>query len=447
MSTRISTKNNLLSDSKLSIIVIVFFSSFLFPVIINLGPVTLLPYRLVLLLAAAPVAYNYFLYTKKYLVDYILLTYVFWCSLCVIFWFGIFESIEPVTIFSIETLIPYFMARIYINSEQKLIAFAKFIFVIILILIPIGIFENLTANSLPISLLGKVLNTLPYVDHESRLGLDRAQGPFDHPILLGVFCFAFFSIIFYLSAPENKLFSRVTNAVLVFLAGFTSLSSGPLAGMAAQLGLMAWGAIFKSIRGKWIILITGLLSVYFVVALFANSSPIEVAFRYLTFNSGNAWARINIFNYGYASMLDYPMFGHGPNEWARPFWLGASIDMYWLVPGVRYGFPGLFLNLFVFAAAFYAVASQKPKSHGINLCSKAYLFSLVGLLVAGLSVHFWNATYVSYMFVLGVGLWTVDAKVDDEAAETVDQSNRERISQARRRRAQRSRTRLGKNET
>ncbi|WP_434052588.1 MAG: hypothetical protein RDA78_25630 [Roseibium sp.] len=339
------------------------------------------------------------------------------------------------------------MARIYINSEQKLIAFAKFIFVIILILIPIGIFENLTANSLPISLLGKVLNTLPYVDHESRLGLDRAQGPFDHPILLGVFCFAFFSIIFYLSAPENKLFSRVTNAVLVFLAGFTSLSSGPLAGMAAQLGLMAWGAIFKSIRGKWIILITGLLSVYFVVALFANSSPIEVAFRYLTFNSGNAWARINIFNYGYASMLDYPMFGHGPNEWARPFWLGASIDMYWLVPGVRYGFPGLFLNLFVFAAAFYAVASQKPKSHGINLCSKAYLFSLVGLLVAGLSVHFWNATYVSYMFVLGVGLWTVDAKVDDEAAETVDQSNRERISQARRRRAQRSRTRLGKNET
>lgn len=417
MPARVASRASSISDNQLSLIVVVFFCSFLFPVVINLGPVKFLPYRLVLLFVAVPVAYQFFTTTKKLFVDYLLITYVLWCSLCIVVWFGLISSIESIAIYWIETLIPYFMARLYITNAQKLVAFAKFMLLIILILIPIGIFENFTATSLPITIFGKVLSTIPYVHHEMRLGLDRAQGPFDHPILLGVFCFTFFSIVFYLSAPEKKLFTRITNAALVFVAGFTSLSSGPLAGMAAQLGLILWGAAFKSVPARWIILLSGLATMYLTISIFANSSPIEIAFRYLTFNSNTAWARINIWNFGYASMLDYPIFGHGPNEWTRPSWLGASIDMYWLVPGVRYGFPGFFLNLAVFASAFYAVANRKCKNDLLNICSRAYLFSLIGLLVAGWSVHFWNATYVSYMFVLGIGLWLASADEESEPAE------------------------------
>ncbi|MBG6212049.1 hypothetical protein IWQ49_006754 [Labrenzia sp. EL_126] len=296
--------------------------------------------------------------------------------------------------------------------------FAKFIFLIILVLIPIGLFENLTAQSLPITILGKIFQTIPYVDHETRLGLDRAQGPFDHPILLGVFCFSFFSVVFYLSAPEKKILTRIIKSTLVFVGGFTALSSGPLAGLGAQIGLILWGAIFRSVHGRWIILTVGVLSVYTLISLFANSSPIEIAFRYLTFNPGTAWSRLNIWNFGYASMFNYPIFGHGPNEWTRPFWLGLSIDMFWLVAGVRYGFPGFFLNLIIVGAAFFVVASKKNKSHVLSICSKAYLFSLVGLIVAGWSVHFWNATYVTYMFVLGSGIWIVNSKEEEESAES-----------------------------
>lgn len=423
MLTRTSASYDVNADKHLSLIVILLFISFLFPIVFNIGPIKILPYRLVLLLASAPILYKFFSMTKKHFVDYLVLLYCFWCSLCIVIGFGLVSSLESITIFWVETLIPYLMARVYICNEQNFINFAKFIFVIIFILVPIGLFENLTANSLPILVLGKVFTTIPYIDHEVRLGLDRAQGPFDHPILLGVFSFTFFSIVFYFSAPEKKLFTRSIKAAFVFLAGFSSLSSGPLAGLAVQIGLIAWGSIFRSLPGKWVILMAGLATMYTLISLVANSTPIEIAFRYLTFNSNTAWARINIWNYGYASMFNYPIFGHGPNEWTRPAWLGASIDMYWLAVGVRYGFPGFFLNLLILFTAVVAVSRGDNKSHILNMCSKAYLFSLIGLLVAGWSVHFWNATYVNYMFVLGIGIWIINAQNNAEPAEVLDQSS------------------------
>ena len=56
--------------------------------------------------------------------------------------------------------------------------------------------------------------------------------------------------------------------------------------------------------------------------------------------------RVHIWHYGTPSVLNYPIFGTGFNDWERPSWMGGSIDNFWFVCAVRYGIPG-----FLFMAA------------------------------------------------------------------------------------------------
>jgi len=47
----------------------------------------------------------------------------------------------------------------------------------------------------------------------------------------------------------------------------------------------------------------------------------------------------------------HPVFGIGYGDWARPNWIPASVDNFWLLTAMRHGVPGLgFL-----AAAFILV--------------------------------------------------------------------------------------------
>ena len=65
---------------------------------------------------------------------------------------------------------------------------------------------------------------------------------------------------------------------------------------------------------------------------------------YLTFNSGTAYWRLHIWNFGSAEVWRNPLFGIGLNDWARPSWMWtASVDNFWLLTAMRYGIPAFLL--------------------------------------------------------------------------------------------------------
>jgi len=75
-------------------------------------------------------------------------------------------------------------------------------------------------------ILGLLSPVYPDNQDEVRLGMQRAQGPFEHPILFGVFCATMFSAALLVWGHELKGFSRTMRTMSVGLATFFSLSMG-----------------------------------------------------------------------------------------------------------------------------------------------------------------------------------------------------------------------------
>jgi hypothetical protein len=44
-----------------------------------------------------------------------------------------------------------------------------------------------------------------------------------------------------------------------------------------------------------------------------------------------------------------------------------------------------------------------------------YLITMCSFFLAGWTVHFWNGTYVLFLFLLGSGYWMLDVKARDRA--------------------------------
>src|SRR6185437_3616824 len=102
------------------------------------------------------------------------------------------------------------------------------------------------------------------VGDESRLGLRRAQGPFEHFILFGIVCSSAFALSFFVFRATARSAGRLAPA-FVALAVFSSLSSGALLSVAVQVILIAWDKMTRRVTRRWAILATIVVTAYVVV--------------------------------------------------------------------------------------------------------------------------------------------------------------------------------------
>ncbi|MEM7006061.1 MAG: hypothetical protein AAF498_09295 [Pseudomonadota bacterium] len=332
---------------------------------------------------------------------------------------GASTAIEAGGIFFVETAGAYFMGRVLIRSSAALRATARLLFYIMLFIAPFAVIEALTGRNILLevaSLIGDVPPTRR--GDGERLGLTRVQGPFDHSILFGVFCGTAISLAFYVVGYGKSLLRRLAGTLAVFVTAALSLSSGPLAGMMMQLYLITWDMVFARLKSRWTILAVLAGLAYLVVELNSQRSASEIFISYFALNAGTAWARLHIWNFGTASILQNPLFGVGLNEWDRPYWLGSSLDMFWIVPGVRHGIPAMALMLISFFAVYLPMVVRRGLDDLQHHCRLGLLLSLSGLFVMGWTVHYWNATYALLMFLIGSGVWLLDARPETRPADS-----------------------------
>ena len=127
-----------------------------------------------------------------------------------------------------------------------------------------------------------------------------------------------------------------------------------------------------------------------------------------------------IWDYGSASVLNHPLFGVGLNDWERPGWMPASIDNFWLFLAVRYGLPAPFLLLLAFLSIFLAVGFKKGLDDKITAYRTAFLITMTAFFLVGWTVHFWDAAYVLFLFLMGSGVWMLDVRPKERAARAVE---------------------------
>lgn len=379
------------------------------PIVINLGPLRLSPYRVLLLVIVLPLFFGWLANStiKKQPCDWLIIFYVLWSGVSMVVTMGVGQAVEAFGMQVIETFGAYFLARRFIRDAESYEFMVGWLFRIILIILPFAFIETLTSRNIIMDVFRMVGPVLGNTYMEPRWGLDRVQGPFEHPILYGVFCSSAIGMVAFLN---SEIRTRLWRMWLVFIAAVWSLSSGPLSGMVMQVLIMVYERITRSIPGRWRLIGITSATGYVLVDILSNRVPAEVFISYVAFSTHTAYNRIRIWEFGSASVMKHPAFGLGVEpDFERPEWMSPSADMFWLLKSMQFGLPGGLALVAAFLYIVFKVCRAQITDPRINACRTGIMISLFGVFVSGWTVHFWNATYVLVCFLFGAAAWIIDA--------------------------------------
>jgi len=335
------------------------------------------------------------------LCDKFLLLYSLWMIFSLSYHHGFANGIESGGILMVESFGAYLVARTYLTNLEKFKLFIDFTFKIIVLLLCVTIPETLTGFNI-------VRPNAPHIGQ--RLGLERAFGPFEHAILYGVFCASLFSLFLFVGrVDEVRKRKNDLRALITSIAAFVSISSGALATVFSQFILCFWERITRSLNARWRILGFLFILLYFFIDLLSNRSPMRVFLHRLTFSAHTAYNRLTIWEYGTKyNVAEHPIMGIGLKDWVRPSWMhSSSMDNFWLVNMVRYGLPAFF---FLAAAILYILLEMRKAEmlkEDFKNARLGWVISILGVCIAGCTVHFWNMLYVWFFYLLGSGVWLI----------------------------------------
>ncbi|MGX0978380.1 hypothetical protein ACSSVY_004120 [Roseovarius sp. MBR-51] len=407
----------------LRLIVPLLLISLILPFIINIGSLRLSVYRVILIIAFVPVTFAW-LSGRAGRIRVADIAMILLCSWATVSFIAIHgpDGVQAGGIMFIETVGPYLVARVYIRTASDFRAMVKVLFLIVLFLLPFAIIEALTGQNLLLEIMDSIWNSYSRVAKDPRWGLQRVQATFEHPILFGVFCSSVIALTYLVLGYERSSFQRIGTTFLTLLTAGLCLSAGPMTAMTAQLLLIGWNWILKSVAARWKLLAGLIASMWIFLEITATRSPAQIFISYFSFNSFSAYMRLHIWSFGTASILEHPVFGIGFNEWARPSWMSSSIDMYWIVSGVRHGLPATFFSFLGFFSIVVPLMFRKGLDDTQSIYRLGILCCLASFFLAGWTVHYWNATYVLFNFLLGSGVWLLDAIPASEQNTTKEES-------------------------
>jgi hypothetical protein len=393
-----------------SIITPLFILSLALPIIFYAGPLRLSPYRVILLGLFVPYVLLWLSGQcgRIRLPDVLILLASVWGTLALTINHGVETAWQPSGILLIETFGAYLLARRLIRSQEDFRTMVRVLFWTICALLPFAAIESLTGRAILIEALDGFATVIGKTDMDPRHGWYRAQVAFEHPILYGVFCASGIGLTYYVMGPGRSTVRGLFRVAPVTLAAMFSVSAGAAAMIVSQFGLGAWHRITQNLRHRWGLLGVLFIAAYVVIDLLSSRTPFHVLVTYLTFSAETGYSRILIWNWGIAEIIRYPVFGIGLGEWERPLWKSGSMDNFWLVIAVRYGVPAFLLLAGAVALIMRALGRADFGDERMRACRAGLLITLAGLLIAGCTVHFWNAIYVWFMFLIGSGVWMLD---------------------------------------
>lgn len=399
------------SSKRVSIFVVLFILGLMIPIQMQLGPARISPYRIILLLMIIPCIIQLFTGRagKILLTDTLFFLHAFWVTIALSVIHGFANMIETFTIYFVEFLGPYLLARCYIRTSGQFEAVVRIYFYILLCLVPLVLLESLTG----INIIMEILAT-GNIGIGERMGLIRSHGPFEHPILYGVFVASVFTLFYYITRYKASFVKAGAVSFVSVLCTFFSLSSGALLGLVLQIGLIGWDIVTKRIPHRWYILIAIVIAMYIFIDIVSTRSPFHVFVTYLTFSTGSSYNRILIWIYGTAEVWRNPIFGIGYYEWIRAPWMSSSMDNFWLLTTVRYGLPAFIFYVAGMLFLIFKLGAKRYRSLKLQTYRKACLITIVSFAIMACTVHLWNASFCHFMFLLGASAWLMDAKEDKE---------------------------------
>ena len=425
------------SHRRLPFVVLAFLVAVLVPLQTSLSGTVITSVRMVVLIAVIPLLAGLLMgrYGRILITDWLFLAHTAWIGISLSFStpdmaLSQFGSVGP------EFLGSYLIGRTMIRNKAQFTAVVRFLAWALVLLTPFTVFELMTGRPLIVDLLDKLpgLSSVGLVFYETRMGLERVQGVFDHPIHWGLFCSTLVSLVFIGLQGSISTFQRLWLLTAVVFGTFSSLSSGALLPMILQGVLIGWSVLFRNVRRRWLILALCTVVGWIVLEITSDRSAMMAVLTRLAFSSDNVYWRSFILDWGWMNTFGSRengipparLFGIGLNDWVRPPWMyTASMDNFWLVMAVRYGVPGFLLVTGGYLALVWKVARRDldPNSD-LGRIRRAWVITFVSLGLSLCTVHIWTTLYAYTFFLLGIGAWlafeeppassTADGQIDEE---------------------------------
>jgi len=409
----------------LPIVVWLYLLAVVIPIGFWAGPLFMTTLRLLVMVMVIPLMLKILMghYGKVFVTDYLFIFFVLWTAVALAA-NNPDQVIQQVGSTGPEFLGGYAIGRAYIRTPAQFMALCRVLVIIVLCTLPFSIFEAVTGRPIVIEIMRKVpgMQTVGVVTIEGRMGLERVQSMFAHPIHYGLFCSVALSLCFVALKGLMSTTKRFVFSVAIAFSGFLALSSGAITAIAMQVALITWAAMFKNLSMRWWLLIGIFAFGYVTIDLLSDRSPIKVFMSYAAFSAHNAFYRSIIFDWGIDNIFGNaargipgsPIFGIGNNHWIRPHYMfSGTVDNFWLLMGMRYGVPG-----FLFLAGGYIVIIAKAMRRNFEgnerliLLRRAWVFTFLGLTFTLCTVHVWSNIYSFIFFMFGAGVWLVNVASD-----------------------------------
>lgn len=375
---------------------------------LNLGGLRLSPYRIVLIACFFPAIAKLFAPRMggRIATDWLFLGFAGWAVVSLAANHGVGTAIESGGILFVETFGSYLVGRTAIRGIEDYRALVMRLILVAAIVLAVSLPETLTGTRFVHQFAGSLFGGAPNIHVEPRYGLHRAFGPFDHPILAGVFGSTLVALAWSCRRhPTEALAGRVKRTLIAFGAGMTSLSSAAILAMALQGALFVWRRLTAAVEARWRILGAILLAFYTAVSMLSDRSGLQALMWYLCFDRQTASYRLLIWEHGAVNVGANKWFGLGQNDWVRPEWMSNSVDSFWLLTTMTYGLPATtFLALALIAAMRRAGSAVRGDDEGAQL-RRGWIFAYIALAFCGFTVHYWNNVFTMIGLLLGAAGW------------------------------------------
>lgn len=338
-------------------------------------------------------------------VDLLILASGLWLGLSLVANHGLGSTPRAVVMF-VEMFGGYLVGRTLVRNRVDHKNYFRIMTLVFLVLLPFVVLEALTLINIPRKIAAIVLNVPPRTTWLGyRLGLHRAQGTLDHPILFGLVASLGVANAAYIW--RDRLREAVLRTLLFIGIVFMTVSSGPLLAVVVQLCLMAWDRTLAFLRFRWLLLAYLVLLGLLAIRIGAEFEIRQFILDHLSMSDASAQSRFVNFDYGMMEVRRHPLFGIGLNDWTRPWWRAnePTFDNFWLGFAMRYGLPTFGFLVLAWVLNFARIAMQKTLSPEEMNYRRGYLIALTGLVTVLGTVNMWSATFVFVMIYIGAGGW------------------------------------------
>lgn len=361
---------------------------------------------------------------KPNAVDVLMLSCTLWAGVALLVNHGL-GSVTRAVMICVEIFGGYLFGRMMIRSTADYRRWFVLLTWGFAFLLPFALVELFTGKNLLRMLFEPIFNIPQRQSNlRPRLGLIRAQGSFEHPILFGLVGSMAFANVLYIY--RDRFLRSVRLAAFFVFIVFTTISSGPMLSILIQAALTGWDRLLWFMRFKWVVFGFCVLMGFMLLRIASQFQVLDFIIQNLMFNPQTADGRIVILEYGSREIANHPLFGIGLNQWVRPWWKEPSVDNFWLNHAMRFGLPSAIFLIAAIAISAWRIVRATTLTPRESSYRTGYLITLAGLAVVLGTVYIWSATAVFVCIYIGAGSWfytrAIEAPTDRDRARRAAQA-------------------------